>query len=75
MKDDCAICMTAVEADAGSVEGMSEQVQQLHRLLRPKGNQYMRTPCGHKFHVPCLLNWMAIKMECPSCRSQLPSLE
>jgi len=32
----------------------------------------MKTPCGHKFHIPCLLTWMEVKMECPTCRAALP---
>lgn len=35
----------------------------------------MKTPCNHKFHVPCLLEWMNVKLECPVCRKKLPSLE
>lgn len=30
------------------------------------------TPCGHAFHGPCLLRWMDIKQECPTCRAPLP---
>jgi len=35
----------------------------------------MHTPCCHCFHEDCLLQWMSIKMECPSCRRLLPPLE
>ena len=35
----------------------------------------MRTPCDHKFHIPCLKRWLNIKLECPTCRKQIPSLE
>lgn len=35
----------------------------------------MKTPCDHKFHINCLKKWMEIKLECPTCRKQLPSLE
>jgi len=34
--------------------------------------EYMLTPCDHIFHEECLSQWMNIKMECPTCRSQLP---
>lgn len=30
------------------------------------------TPCDHYFHSKCLQQWMNIKMECPTCRRQLP---
>eukprot|EP00937_MAST-01D_sp_MAST-1D-sp2_P002413 g2413.t1 len=35
---------------------------------------YMVTPCGHVFHDECLMQWMDVKMECPSCRAPLPVL-
>jgi len=43
--------------------------------LKPKKGQIMKTPCNHKFHIPCLVEWMSIKMACPTCRAQLPILE
>jgi hypothetical protein len=33
----------------------------------------MVAPCGHRFHSQCLSRWMAVKMECPTCRRLLPS--
>ena len=35
---------------------------------------YMLAPCDHLFHRGCLVQWMDVKMECPICRSDLPSL-
>ena len=35
---------------------------------------YMLAPCDHLFHRNCLMQWMDVKMECPICRSDLPSL-
>lgn len=35
----------------------------------------MKTPCEHKFHIPCLKKWLEIKLECPTCRMAIPSLE
>lgn len=32
------------------------------------------TPCDHRFHKPCLERWMDIKMECPTCRAELPPM-
>ncbi|XP_074361162.1 transmembrane E3 ubiquitin-protein ligase FLY2-like [Apium graveolens] len=32
----------------------------------------MVTPCEHVFHSHCLLKWMDIKMDCPTCRRRLP---
>jgi len=35
---------------------------------------YMLAPCDHLFHRACLEQWMEVKMECPICRHDLPSL-
>ena len=35
---------------------------------------YLITPCDHVFHDRCLQQWMDVKLECPSCRAQLPAL-
>lgn len=35
----------------------------------------MKTPCSHRFHINCLNEWMKIKLECPTCRKKLPSLD
>lgn len=36
---------------------------------------YVRTPCNHKFHPHWLRTWLNQKLEWPSCRTQVPSLE
>eukprot|EP00639_Heterosigma_akashiwo_P001533 CAMPEP_0194563730 /NCGR_PEP_ID=MMETSP0292-20121207/3668_2 /TAXON_ID=39354 /ORGANISM="Heterosigma akashiwo, Strain CCMP2393" /LENGTH=195 /DNA_ID=CAMNT_0039412717 /DNA_START=979 /DNA_END=1565 /DNA_ORIENTATION=- len=36
-------------------------------------DDYMLTPCDHLFHAACLAQWMAIKMECPTCRAAAPA--
>jgi len=33
----------------------------------------MVTPCDHFFHSQCLLEWMEVKMECPTCRRVIPA--
>jgi Ring finger domain len=35
---------------------------------------YMLAPCDHIFHKDCLMEWMNVKMECPVCRTELPSI-
>mmetsp|Transcript_8724 Transcript_8724/g.12817 ORF Transcript_8724/g.12817 Transcript_8724/m.12817 type:complete len:118 (+) Transcript_8724:3-356(+) len=37
-------------------------------------SDYMLAPCNHIFHRQCLTQWMDVKMECPVCRTKLPSL-
>ena len=44
------------------------------RRMMFKKNAIMKAPCEHKFHNACLIEWMSIKMECPTCRKQLPPL-
>jgi len=34
----------------------------------------MVTPCNHFFHTKCLMRWMDIKQECPTCRGALPPM-
>lgn len=53
---ECVICQTVLARE--------------QRGERPTGR--MVTPCGHFFHVDCLQSWMAIKLECPTCRGALP---
>lgn len=35
---------------------------------------YMLAPCNHIFHRSCLERWMDVKMECPTCRCNLPAI-
>jgi transmembrane E3 ubiquitin-protein ligase len=35
---------------------------------------YMLAPCEHLYHRDCLVRWMDVKMECPTCRTELPAL-
>jgi hypothetical protein len=35
---------------------------------------YMVAPCDHVFHRDCLSQWMEVKLECPTCRTELPPL-
>uniref|UniRef100_A0ACD5U391 Uncharacterized protein n=1 Tax=Avena sativa TaxID=4498 RepID=A0ACD5U391_AVESA len=30
-------------------------------------------PCGHRFHWPCALRWLARRNTCPCCRAELPA--
>jgi len=41
-------------------------------IRNPAG--YMLAPCDHLFHQDCLVRWMEVKMECPICRKDLPTL-
>eukprot|EP01055_Gregarina_sp_Pseudo9_P005594 Gregarina_sp_Pseudo_9__5593@NODE_75_length_4573_cov_6_198721_g69_i0_p2_GENE_NODE_75_length_4573_cov_6_198721_g69_i0NODE_75_length_4573_cov_6_198721_g69_i0_p2_ORF_typecomplete_len659_score90_67zfRING_2/PF13639_6/1e10zfC3HC4_2/PF13923_6/2_2e03zfC3HC4_2/PF13923_6/1_3e08zfrbx1/PF12678_7/3e08zfC3HC4_3/PF13920_6/4_8e08zfRING_5/PF14634_6/5_4e07zfANAPC11/PF12861_7/3_3e06DUF2921/PF11145_8/6_8e06ProkRING_4/PF14447_6/1_4e05FANCL_C/PF11793_8/0_00079zfC3HC4/PF00097_25/0_00062zfRING_11/PF17123_5/0_00076Zn_rib len=36
--------------------------------------QCVVTPCEHFFHKECLIKWMDVKLECPTCRRPLPPM-
>jgi hypothetical protein len=38
----------------------------------PVVSNHMITPCNHVFHQQCLVQWMEQKLECPTCRRELP---
>lgn len=72
-KENCPICMVNLSIDTISL-------QPTHLLVlrqteyNPKLKQIMQTPCKHRFHVVCLLDWMKINMICPTCRRPLPEI-
>ena len=35
-------------------------------------NIFLKTPCNHKFHKKCLLDWLKEKHLCPVCRTNIP---
>mmetsp|Transcript_23503 Transcript_23503/g.61818 ORF Transcript_23503/g.61818 Transcript_23503/m.61818 type:complete len:505 (-) Transcript_23503:62-1576(-) len=43
--------------------------------LDPEDPQLAVSPCNHVFHRGCLLQWMEVKLECPTCRAALPPLQ
>jgi hypothetical protein len=46
-----------------------------YNAVEVEPGRYMITPCDHLFHKACLSQWLAVKMECPVCRSALPELD
>lgn len=36
--------------------------------------KFMKTPCNHCYHTVCLQKWMEIRLECPTCRQQIPQI-
>eukprot|EP00347_Sterkiella_histriomuscorum_P022476 403338347 len=58
-QDECVICMNNLRTDVEN------------NILE----EYMKTPCNHKFHEQCLKQWAGIRSECPTCRRTLPPLE
>ncbi len=74
--EDCVICLNPLHQNPNiNVESQSlanNQHPYFQRLVVQR--KIMQTPCQHKFHSVCLLQWMTIKMECPTCRNPLPPL-
>lgn len=73
-EETCAICMNALSMETDiPFEPAIVDKPYIRRLASKKG-EIMKAPCKHMFHISCLVNWMQVKLECPSCRKELPSL-
>ncbi|CAD8045581.1 unnamed protein product [Paramecium sonneborni] len=64
-ENECAICLTSLTEDPFDQEAPTDKL-----IIK----QAMLTPCSHWFHPSCLRSWIDIKMQCPTCRSELPPL-
>lgn len=72
---ECAICTCELSATIANIDELPGPERETYRRLNPQQNQIMRTPCGHAFHISCLIHWILIRRQCPICRSELPPLE
>ncbi|EAS01841.3 zinc finger, C3HC4 type (RING finger) protein (macronuclear) [Tetrahymena thermophila SB210] len=71
--DECTICITELSMQP-VLQSNSSYFKDLIIKAKQKQNYIMKTPCDHKYHIPCLLKWMEVKMECPTCRAPLPPM-
>jgi len=63
----CSICLEKLKASVIS------STQSL--VKNPKKSKLMiLTPCKHEFHLVCLTEWLNSKLECPYCRTELPTI-
>jgi hypothetical protein len=87
-ENDCPICYSELEFDDGApgedrvglntndslntslASTVLETTESLGRAKKMK--HCFETPCKHYFHQKCLIKWMDVKMECPTCRATLP---
>lgn len=68
---ECNICIQSLVVGEMTSEGINSSM--VNELIKKKAT-VMRTPCNHLFHPECLRHWMDVKLECPTCRLQLPPL-
>lgn len=70
---DCNICLSNIENEQESEDWKeaieSEELKEY--IAQNKDKPVMVCPCKHIFHSSCLLTWMCVKMECPTCRAKL----
>ena len=70
----CPICLGDLRKKSEIVFDEEIKNKWFVTQLKKRKDQFMKAPCGHCFHIPCLVNWMQIKMVCPVCRQKLPHL-
>lgn len=51
-----------------SSHNTDSSVEPLESTTFKRAKEFMKTPCGHRYHPKCLRKWMEIRMECPACR-------
>ena len=57
-KIDCCICLVSLVDDGSGTQ-------------RSGGDDVAALPCGHLFHLPCILQHLEHKSACPLCREQV----
>ncbi|CDW77339.1 ring-finger-containing ubiquitin ligase [Stylonychia lemnae] len=72
--EECVICMNPLRYQVNQVNDQMITVNDPEQTMK-KAKNYMKTPCNHKFHEPCLKKWMVIRLECPCCRQVIPAIE
>lgn len=61
---ECIICMQPL----GVKIKTNQQAHQEQEHLKT----FVMTPCKHKYHKECLLQWIGERQHCPICRGELP---
>ena len=67
--------MPVAQTDASSDSNLTESVEQsIEFESHKRAKEFMKTPCGHRYHPQCLRRWMDHKLECPTCRQAIPAI-
>ena len=70
---ECTICIQNIFEDPNRIIEGEVNNSELHGELMKEVN-VMKTPCNHYFHKECLIRWIDVKLECPTCRMPLPPM-
>ena len=64
---ECSICTSPQSADFASNLNPNE-------IRTDFSNEYssFTLPCGHTFHIACIIPWLAHNPTCPNCRELIP---
>ena len=59
------------------LDKLNELIKKCIKYLEGKNlkKKYMITPCDHVYHTVCLEKWMKQKLECPYCKTIIPSID
>eukprot|EP00898_Chlorokybus_atmophyticus_P004463 jgi/Chlat1/5017/Chrsp32S04936 len=66
------VAKAAVEADAGATMETTLDTCFLCCEAVTGNDRMVELPCGHKFHIPCVSNWLInCQNTCPQCRARI----
>ena len=58
-----------------TVEETSQEMVCSICLNNLKSSIFLKSRCGHQYHLDCMKKWMEQKSECPICRKILPKID
>lgn len=67
--DVCSICLLPYQVRPPISAEMSEDLKRILKNIEKREKTILKIPCSHKFHIPCLLEWISKKSQCPVCRA------
>lgn len=64
LDDDCVICLHTLRLTPEEISMIDSNSESPLAGDAP----IMKTRCNHYYHADCLINWLTVKSECPTCR-------